>query len=233
MKRLQLRHLLIYLVLLQFIAPIPTLVWGELVGVLGGALASAALTPLVALALSRLQRHLLRRIEEQVARFSFTAPGATAGERWALPMLQVIGTGLTRSLGPVSFLLLLVCLSGILPVLGYMLLDFFEILYVLVILGVVALVLLGQAHPELLQMLLHMLFRRRQRDNRPHGRVIIVAATTDEQAAAPPLPLQSRPADGRSRGRLPGVGSRLLLPTPSEGSDGRGRPPREQDPERE
>jgi hypothetical protein len=228
MKRVKLRHLLIYLFLLQLVIPIPTLVWGEPLGILGGALIAAALTPLVALALSRMRRLLLRGVEEQVARLSFSAQGTPTGELWWLPILKAVGTCLTRGLGPVSFLLLLVCLSGILPELFYMLLVFFQLLYLLVIL-----VMLGQAHPELSQMLMSILFRGRQRNEGPADPVIIVTDTAHDQAL-PGIPIEGPRTtpfqlgygsdDCSGRNGLPAAVMLLLLPMPERRDDRVGLP---------
>lgn len=233
MKSIKLRHWLLYLFLLQLAIPIPTLVWSEPLGILAGALIAAALTPLAALALSRIHRLLLLRIEEQVARLSFSARGTPAGELWWLPILKEIGTCLTRGLGPVSFLLLLVGVSGILPALAYVLLVFSQLLYLLAIVVVIALVMLGRAHPELLQMLMNILFHPWKSSEVSTHMVINITDTTDEQAepgrpidgsGTTPFQLGESP-DGRcDRGRLPAAVMLLLLPMPERRDDSAGLP---------
>ena len=189
MKFIRLWHLLLYLFLLQLAVPIPTLAWGEPIGSLVGALIAAVLTPLLALALSRMHRLLLRLGAEKAAHLAFSARGTPTGELFWLPILKVVGAGLARGLGPVSIVLLFVCLSGILPGLLYMLLVCLQLLLLLVILLVAALVMLGQAHPELLRFLVGLLPRRQQRDEQPAAPVIIVTDTTSYEQAPPGIPL--------------------------------------------
>lgn len=220
MKSIKLRHLLLYLFLLQLAIPIPTLAWGEPIGILVGALIAAALTPLAALALSQMHRFLLRLVEEKVARLAFSAQDTPIGELWWLPTLKVVGAVLVRGLSPINFLLLLVYLSGILSGLFDMLLVFLQFLYFLVILGIAALLVFGKAHPDLLRMLVSLLFQRRRSYEPPAGQVIIVSDVPYEQA---PLgipiggsgttnhQLEYRPADRNGRGGLPAAVTLLLL----------------------
>ena len=222
MKYIKLRHLLLYLFFLQLAIPIPTLAWGGPIGVLVGALIAAALTPLAALALSRMHRFLLRLVEEKAAQLALSAQNMPSGELWLLPILKVVGAALARVLSPVSFILLLVYLSGILPGVFDMLFVFLQLLFLLVVLGIAALVILGKAHPDLLSMLVSILFRQRQRDKQPADQVIIVTDTTYEQAPSgiidgpgtAPSQLGSWPNHHNGRGGLPADVTLLLLSMP-------------------
>lgn len=227
MKHVKFRHLLLYLFLLQLTIPIPTLVWGEPVGVLAGALIAAALTPLAALALSRMHRFLLRLVEEKTAQLALSARETPAGELWVLPILQVVGPALARMLSPISIILLVVYLSGILPGFFDMLFVFLQLLFLLVVLLIAALLMLGKSHPELLRFLASRLFQRRKRRQQPADQVIIVTDTTYEQVPGIPVDgpgatlfqLLRRPDDLHDRGGIPTAIMLLLLRMPERHED--------------
>ncbi len=228
-KSIQLRHLLLYLFFLQLAIPIPTLAWGEPVGILVGALIAAALTPLAALGLSRMRSFLLQVLEEKAAHLALSAQDTPSGELWLLPILKVVGAVLVRGLSPISIILLIVYLSGILPGVFDMLFVFLQLLYFLVVLGTAALLMLGKAHPDLLRMLASILFQRRQSYEPPAGQVIIVSDVHDEQAPRD-IPIEGSGttthqlgywSDGRNgQGGLPATVTLLLLSMPQR-RDGR------------
>ena len=228
MKSIKFRHLLLYLFFLQLAIPIPTLAWGEPVGVLVGALIAAALTPLAALGLKRIHRFLLRLVEERAAQLALSAQDTSSGELWLLPILKVVGAALARWLSPISIILLIVYLSGILPGVFDMLFVFLQILFLLVILGIAALLMLGKAHPDLLRMLASILFQRRKRDEPPAGQVIIVTDAHYEQAP-PGIPIDGPGTTTHQLGYWPdghndmgwlAAGSTLLLLSMPQRHDG-------------
>jgi hypothetical protein len=184
---MKLRHFLLFFLLLQMTFPVTALILGDPAGMLVGALIAAGLTPLVTLALRAMRQFLLRLIEERVGQL---APLARAGDYGApswLPFMRTAGRFLVRGLSPVSFVMLLVCLSGMLPDLFYMLFTFLQVLYLLAIFALAALVTLGETHPDLFWLLVRALFRQRQRHDSPANPVIIVTDAFYE-ATSPGIP---------------------------------------------
>ena len=239
MKHVKFRHLLLYLFLLQLAIPIPTLVWGEPLGVLAGALIAVVLTPLAAFALSRMHRFLLRLIEEKAAQLALSARETPAGELWALPLLHMVGRAMARILGPISIILLVVYLSGILPGFFDMVFVFLQLLFLLAIILIAALASIGKANPDLLRFLANLLYQRRKRRQQPADRVIIVTDASSEQAPDS-IPVEGpgvmlfqllrRPADLQDRSGLPAAILLLLLRMPErhDGAAGLLEPPEQE-----
>ena len=181
---MKLRHFLLFFLLLQMTFPVTTLILGDPAGMLIGVLIAAGLTPLVMLALRAMRQFLLRLIEERVGQLAPLAHGGEYGAPSWLPFIRTAGRFLVRGLSPVSFVMLLVCLSGVLPDLLYMLLTFLQVLYLLAIFALAALVMLAETHPDLLWLLVRALFRQRGYHESPTNPVIIVTDASNE--AAPP-----------------------------------------------
>jgi len=175
-----------------------------------------------------MHRYLLRLVEEKTAQLARAAQETATGELWFMPILQVVGPALARWLSPISIILLVVYLSGILPSVFDMLFVFLQLLFLLAVLLIAALVMLGKTHPDLLRFLASILLQRRKRRQQPADQVIIVADTTYERSPAG-IPVEGpgamlyqllrRSADLHDRDGLPAAITFLLLRMP-EGHEG-------------